>query len=146
MALAAYRHLLRATRIAFTGDQHLLHAAQTQVRAGFDNNSSLDPSSAEAVKAIEHAEGVASVLRHNIVQGVQAPGTDKFSTYAFRECRTSTDPSRSTNTQRHREGRQRHNQKPSRARKRKSWKWLRASGHCPQCLPHLSARAMLSSA
>lgn len=81
MALAAYRHLLRATRIAFTGDNHLLHAAQTQVRAGFDNNSSLDPSSPEATKAIEHAEGVASVLRHNIVQGVQAPGSDRFSTF-----------------------------------------------------------------
>ena len=76
MALAAYRHLLRATRIAFQGDFHLLHAARTQARAGFDNLSSLDPSSEEALKGIQHAEGVAEILRHNIVQGKQVEGSD----------------------------------------------------------------------
>ncbi|KIX00998.1 uncharacterized protein Z518_10064 [Rhinocladiella mackenziei CBS 650.93] len=76
MALSAYRHLLRATRIAFQGDYHLLHAARVQARTGFDNMSSLDPSSDEALKGIEHAEGVASILRHNIVQGKQVEGSD----------------------------------------------------------------------
>jgi len=76
MALVAYRHLLRATRIAFDGDYALLHAARTQARAGFDNLSSLDPSSAEAQKGLQHAEGVTSILRHNIVQGKQVEGSD----------------------------------------------------------------------
>ncbi|RVX75465.1 Mitochondrial zinc maintenance protein 1, mitochondrial [Exophiala mesophila] len=76
MALAAYRHLLRATRIAFAGDFPLLHAARSQARAGFQNLSSLDPSSDEAVKAIAHAEGVVDVLRHNVVQGKQVEGSD----------------------------------------------------------------------
>jgi hypothetical protein len=69
MALAAYRQLLRATRIAFIGDHQLLHAARTQARQGFDNNSSLEPSSKEATDAVKHAEGVAEILKHNIVQG-----------------------------------------------------------------------------
>ncbi len=76
MALAAYRHLLRATKIAFHEDFNLLHAARSQARVGFDKQSTLDPSSEEATKAIQHAEGVAQVLRHNIVQGVQAAGED----------------------------------------------------------------------
>ena len=79
MALAAYRHLLRATRIAFQGDFHLLHAARLQARAGFDKASSLDPSSGEAGKAIAHAEGVAQILRQNIVQGVQNEGEETMS-------------------------------------------------------------------
>lgn len=78
MALAAYRHLLRAFRVAFHEDTHLLHAARSQARIGFDDQSSLDPSSAEATKAIAHAEGVADVLRHNVVQGVRS-GKDKLS-------------------------------------------------------------------
>ncbi|EXJ67239.1 uncharacterized protein A1O5_09886 [Cladophialophora psammophila CBS 110553] len=76
MALAAYRHLLRATRIAFPGDYHLLHAARTQARTGFDTLRSLDPDSEEAIKGIAHAEGVASILRHNVVQGKQVEGSD----------------------------------------------------------------------
>lgn len=79
MALAAYRHLLRATRTAFNGDFTLLHAARGQARAGFDRLSTVDPSSEEAVKAIAHAEGVAEVLRHNVVQGKQVEGSDVLS-------------------------------------------------------------------
>ena len=76
MALAAYRHLLRATRIAFEGDHQLLHSARTSARAGFDKQTSLDSTSKEATDAIAHAEGVAEVLKHNVVQGVQtADGT-----------------------------------------------------------------------
>ncbi|KAK4936626.1 Mitochondrial zinc maintenance protein 1, mitochondrial [Elasticomyces elasticus] len=75
-AKAAYRHLLRATRVAFEGDYTLLHAARVQARTGFDSLSSLDPSSEEAQKQIQHAEGVASILRHNLVQGQQVEGSD----------------------------------------------------------------------
>lgn len=81
MALAAYRHLLRATRTAFNGDFHLLHAARLQARAGFDKFTDLDPSSDEAAKGIAHAEGVAEVLRHNIVQGKYVEGKNTLSTY-----------------------------------------------------------------
>ena len=76
MALAAYRNLLRATRVAFHEDFNLLHAARTQARAGFDKQSSLDPSSEEATKAIVHADGVAQVLKHNVVQGSRAADED----------------------------------------------------------------------
>ncbi|KAJ9611274.1 Mitochondrial zinc maintenance protein 1, mitochondrial [Cladophialophora chaetospira] len=78
MALPAYRHLLRATRIAFREDFHLLHAARTQARTGFDKLRTLDADSEEAIKGIQHAEAVASVLRHNIVQGRQVEGSDVF--------------------------------------------------------------------
>ncbi len=82
-ALSAYRHLLRATRIAFQGDYTLLHAARTQARAGFDQLSTLDPSSDEAQKGIAHAEGVASILRHNVVQGEMVEGSDVLSKKPF---------------------------------------------------------------
>jgi len=78
MALAAYRHLLRATRIAFEGDHHLLHAARSQAREGFDKARSLDTGSEEAVKSIGHAEGVADVLKHNVVQGKQLGAKEDF--------------------------------------------------------------------
>lgn len=85
MALAAYRHLLRATRIAFQGDFPLLHAARSQARAGFQSLSALDPSSEEAVKAIAHAEGVVDVLRHNVVQGKQTEGSDVLSMHTLQK-------------------------------------------------------------
>jgi len=69
MALAAYRHVLRAARLAFQGDAPLLHAAQQQARAGFRQNASLSPDDPTVATAIEHAEGVARILRENIVQG-----------------------------------------------------------------------------
>jgi len=77
MALAAYRHLLRSARIAFQGDIPLLHAAQQQARTGFEQNASLSPEDPAVAAAIEHAEGVAQILRQNIVQGKQI-GDDKY--------------------------------------------------------------------
>lgn len=79
MALSAYRNLLRATRIAFNGDVPLLHSARQQARQGFEKGRSLKPESSEAATAIQHAQGVSEVLRHNIVQGRQIDGTeDKY--------------------------------------------------------------------
>ncbi|KAM0425017.1 hypothetical protein ACHAPT_009818 [Fusarium lateritium] len=66
-ALNAYRHLMRAARIAFQGDVHILSAAQIQIRNEFRQKASIDPSGASA--AIQHAEEVAKVLRENVVQG-----------------------------------------------------------------------------
>lgn len=68
------------TEICGLGDTHLLHAARSQARNGFDKYRSLEPSSKEATDGITHAEGVAEVLKHNIVQGRQVEGTEKLST------------------------------------------------------------------
>ena len=91
LVLAAYRHVLRATRIAFkgvicppclrgtvyqpsiTGDPRLLISARHQARSSFALNSSLLPSSPEATSQIAHAEDVATILRQNVVQGQQVP-------------------------------------------------------------------------
>lgn len=94
MALAAYRQLLRATRVAFNGnvqspeiktlltcvgDLPLLHSARHQARQGFDKGRSLQPESSEATEAVKHAIGVSQVLLHNIVQGRQMDGAeDKY--------------------------------------------------------------------
>jgi len=76
MALAAYRHVLRSTRIAFKEDSRLLHAARLQARIGFDKGRQLGSDSEDAVKSVAHAEEVAKLLRHNIVQGETKEGED----------------------------------------------------------------------
>lgn len=78
MALAAYRHLLRSTRIAFEGDYHLLHAARRQARDSFNNLRSLNASSEAAATGIVHAEEVAKLLRHNIVQAKKVEGKEAY--------------------------------------------------------------------
>ncbi|KAL2355393.1 mitochondrial zinc maintenance protein 1, mitochondrial [Cryomyces antarcticus] len=73
MALQAYRHLLRATRIAFEGDLHRLTAARASARDSFEQGRGLSES--EISKSINHAEEVAKILRENVVQGhVNAEG------------------------------------------------------------------------
>ncbi|KAH0543697.1 hypothetical protein FGG08_002013 [Glutinoglossum americanum] len=77
MALAAYRHLLRSTRIAFRvlkDDSRLLTAAHDSARRAFENSRLLPPNGTEALGGIAHAEEVARVLRHNVVQGVRQDG------------------------------------------------------------------------
>ncbi|KAI8722608.1 Mitochondrial zinc maintenance protein 1, mitochondrial [Fusarium sp. LHS14.1] len=66
-ALNAYRHLMRAARIAFQGDTQILSAAQVQIRNEFRQKASIDSTGVSA--AIQHAEEVAKVLRENVVQG-----------------------------------------------------------------------------
>lgn len=61
------------------GDTSLLHAARTQARDGFNKQRSLDAYSKEATEGITHAEGVAEVLKHNIVQGKRVEGSEKLS-------------------------------------------------------------------
>jgi len=90
MALAAYRHVLRSTRIAFqgtlshkagvehstlthaAGDSRILSAARIEARSKFDSNRSLSP---DSPGKISEAEEVAIILRRNIVQGQQVKGT-----------------------------------------------------------------------
>ncbi|KAK9786767.1 putative Mitochondrial zinc maintenance protein 1, mitochondrial [Seiridium cardinale] len=68
-AVAAYRHLLRAARLAFQGDEPILNAARSQIRTGFRDHASLDPKSPEINDHIKHAQDVATILRENVVQG-----------------------------------------------------------------------------
>lgn len=83
MALAAYRQLFRATRVAFGADLPILQASREQIREGFRNNRSLESPSPELDKAIEHAKGVAEVLRSNIVQGKKVEGEATYSRSAM---------------------------------------------------------------
>ncbi|MCJ1289494.1 Mitochondrial zinc maintenance protein 1, mitochondrial [Xylographa carneopallida] len=84
MALAAYRHVLRATRIAFSGDARLLLSARHQARSSFALNSALSASSAEATAQITHAEDVATILRQNVVQGQKVEGGGPDEKYQLR--------------------------------------------------------------
>ncbi|PKS12379.1 hypothetical protein jhhlp_000583 [Lomentospora prolificans] len=74
MALAAYRNLFRATRVAFQGDQRLLIEARNRIREEFRKAPSGSPTDSEFQKQIQRAQDVASVLRANVVQGVQERG------------------------------------------------------------------------
>ncbi|KAI4806169.1 hypothetical protein E4T45_10932 [Aureobasidium sp. EXF-8846] len=77
VVLSTYRNLLRATRIAFqdkqTGDDSTLQTSRKFARDSFDKNRRFKAGSIEAEKAVEHAQGVAQILRENVVQG----STDK---------------------------------------------------------------------
>lgn len=79
MALQAYRHLLRATRIAFQGDERMLSAARQQARAGFRENAALPPTDPAVAPAVQHAREVAAFLRSNVVQGKREGDGDTYS-------------------------------------------------------------------
>lgn len=51
------------------GDSFRLIAARSAAREGFESGRELLSSDEEVVKQIQHAEGVAQVLRENLVQG-----------------------------------------------------------------------------
>ncbi|TID25150.1 mitochondrial zinc maintenance protein 1 [Venturia nashicola] len=74
MALAAYRNLLRSTRIAFQGDIPTLLSARTAVRDNFNKNRTLPSSSPEFTEQIQYAQEVAKILRENLVQGRAVDG------------------------------------------------------------------------
>lgn len=74
MALEAYRHLLRAAGIAFKGDARVLAAARQEVRQRFEGARQLSPDGREAREGVSHAEDVARILRHNVIQGLQEEG------------------------------------------------------------------------
>lgn len=103
MALAAYRQLLRAARVAFegeslapgfephpgaqailanlvlcTGDTRVLTAARQQIRQGFRDKAALSPSDPGAEAAVKEAEELATFLRTNVVQGRKAEHEDTY--------------------------------------------------------------------
>ncbi|KAF5135069.1 Mitochondrial zinc maintenance protein 1, mitochondrial [Metarhizium anisopliae] len=82
MALAAYRNLMRAARIAFKerlkGDAPILAAAQQQIRHEFRQKSSLNSSDASTQEAIQHAQEVANFLKANVVQGKRMEGGENM--------------------------------------------------------------------
>jgi complex III assembly factor LYRM7 len=74
MALAAYRNVLRSTRIAFQGDLRTLIAARVHARQAFEQNRNLE---GEALsQEIGKAEEVAKMLRENVVQGIAGENND----------------------------------------------------------------------
>lgn len=67
--LATYRFLLRATGIAFKGDNSTLKSARKLARDRFHEARNMPAGSPQAAHAVEHAQGVATILRENVVQG-----------------------------------------------------------------------------
>ncbi|KAH0365761.1 hypothetical protein KCU65_g5830, partial [Aureobasidium melanogenum] len=82
VVLSTYRNLLRATRIAFQGDDSTLYNSRRFARDSFDQNRGIKAGSIEAEKAVEHAQGVAQILRENVVQG--ATDKEESDTYKLR--------------------------------------------------------------
>ena len=92
MALAAYRHLLRSTKIAFEGmrtnncslpapnlllgDLPRLYAARRAARDGFESNKNMSLDSKEATESIQHAKDVSRLLKENLVQGHAVEGKE----------------------------------------------------------------------
>lgn len=54
----------------------MLSAARLEARTQFERNRHLSRDSREAAEGIQHAEGVAQILRANVVQGVAETGKD----------------------------------------------------------------------
>ena len=71
-ALNAYRHGLRATRIAFRNDAEVLLAARAKMRSGMLCHP--DPK-LTTEDQIQHLEDVAVFLRRNLVQGKKVDGS-----------------------------------------------------------------------
>lgn len=65
------------------GDQSTLYNSRRFARDSFDKNRGVKAGSIEAEKAVEHAQGVAQILRENVVQGA----TDKEESGAYSESR-----------------------------------------------------------
>ncbi|OJD12788.1 mitochondrial zinc maintenance protein 1, mitochondrial [Emergomyces pasteurianus Ep9510] len=72
--LAAYRLLLRATRIAFQGDFTTLQAARAEARKQFDQHRQ---PGVDTPMRIQHAVETAEILRTNVVQGVKVTGAER---------------------------------------------------------------------
>lgn len=74
-ALNAYRHGLRATKVAFNGDTRMLLAARQKMREGMIN-----PPKPELPvdEQIQHLEEVARFLRQNLVQGKKSGSGERY--------------------------------------------------------------------
>ncbi|KAK0628265.1 mitochondrial zinc maintenance protein 1, mitochondrial [Bombardia bombarda] len=78
MATQAYRHLMRAARVAFEGDARVFDAARVQIRQGFREKATLSATDPEVQPAIQRAEELASFLKSNVVQGRRVGDTYKL--------------------------------------------------------------------
>ncbi|KAG0672453.1 Mitochondrial zinc maintenance protein 1, mitochondrial [Maudiozyma exigua] len=76
-ALTAYRHGLRAARIAFNQDTRLLLAARQKMKQGMKKPEQADLPVEQQIKLMED---VALFLRRNIVQGEKVDSTSSDST------------------------------------------------------------------
>ncbi|KAL1311196.1 hypothetical protein AAFC00_001391 [Neodothiora populina] len=69
VVVSTYRSLLRATRVAFNGDGHMISESRKWARHNFDQGRTVAPGSVEAEQGIKHAQATAQILRENVVQG-----------------------------------------------------------------------------
>lgn len=81
-ALNAYRHGLRASKVAFNGDSRMLLAARQKMRDGMVN-----PPNPELPvdKQIQHLEEVANFLRQNLVQGKKTGSEQRYALNIHRD-------------------------------------------------------------
>ncbi|KAH9484039.1 Mitochondrial zinc maintenance protein 1, mitochondrial [Psilocybe cubensis] len=82
---SAYRDVLRAASVTFSGDQQVLQAFRLKIRNDISQNSATDPEAYQ--KHNQFIKDVAQVLRKNVVQGVhiKEPGEhDGGSLYRIR--------------------------------------------------------------
>lgn len=71
-----------ATTTTTKGDMRMLTAARQEARKRFDDNRHLSSDSEEATTGIAQAEDAARILKHNVVQGLQAgKGTQQYSMF-----------------------------------------------------------------
>ncbi|KAF9289003.1 Mitochondrial zinc maintenance protein 1, mitochondrial [Mortierella alpina] len=73
--LGAYRNLLKAQRQTFKGDSNMLAAARLKTHSEFDAKRN-ETDETEIKKQLEHANQVASLIRHNLAQAVQLEDKD----------------------------------------------------------------------
>ncbi|PPQ68930.1 hypothetical protein CVT25_009024 [Psilocybe cyanescens] len=69
---SAYRDVLRAASITFSGDQQVFQAFRAKIRHDIAQNNTADPEAYQ--KHNQFIRDVAQVLRKNVVQGVHIPG------------------------------------------------------------------------
>jgi complex III assembly factor LYRM7 len=76
-------HHQQVAKTEQTGDDSTLQNSRKFARDSFDKNRRFKAGSIEAEKAVEHAQGVAQILRENVVQGA----TDKEASSTYSESR-----------------------------------------------------------
>lgn len=76
-AIAGYKAALRATRIAFRNDDHVLKSARDKIRAGFEENRHLQ-NSEKVNEELDKLAEVSKFLVRNIVQAVRQDDSDKY--------------------------------------------------------------------
>ncbi|KAI8362024.1 hypothetical protein B0O80DRAFT_493058 [Mortierella sp. GBAus27b] len=75
--LTAYRNLLKVQRLTFKGDHITLTAARHKTYTEF-NSKRNETDEVKIKEQLELANQVASLLRHNLVQGVRVEGDDNL--------------------------------------------------------------------